>query len=151
MSRHRSHFSASLAGVVAMAACASANDPELLASVATYVAVSVDGDPLPVELPSVGGITHVFLQSSAVDFAVDETATRVEKLRTVNSATGKETTATTRMRYDVRVGADTVTLLPRCTVPQAACIAPTYLVRDGSRYTLTISYEPLRTMTLVKQ
>lgn len=154
----RSHLctaSTRLVALVALVAlisagCAEPNAPaHVIQSI--YVAESVNGEPLPVELV-VFGTTHRYLEATTIAFESGAEARRIQRIRSVDTASNGLTVVTTDTAYfDVTVSGDTTWLHARCMGPAATCIAPLALLRVGETFQVAISYDPLRTMTLVRQ
>ncbi len=116
-----------------------------------YVAQSVDGVPLPVEI-FVLGTTHQYLDATSIAFEAGAEARRIQKTRSIDTMSGGVPLVTTDTTYyDVTMGGDTTYLHARCSGPAMTCVAPLALVRVGETYESVISYTPLRTMTWVRE
>lgn len=131
------------------AACAEPNAPAH-AIQSLYVAQSVNGVSLPVELYTVGTVRR-FLDASSVAFETGNEARRIQTIRSVDaSQPSVPQLSTDTTFYDLAIRGDTAWLYARCYGPTATCVAPTMLLRDGDGYTQLISYDPLQVLRFVR-
>lgn len=134
---------------IATVGCAESSAPAHVVQ-SLYVAESVNGAALPVELLVIGTV-HRYLDASSIAFETGAQARQVQTIRSLDDANpGVPVLSTNTAYYDVTMSGDTTWLHARCTGPTASCVAPIALVRVGDTYQEVISYEPLRTMTLVR-
>ncbi len=132
------------------AGCAEPNAPAHVIE-SLYIAQSVNGAPLPVELYTIGTVRR-FLDGSSVAFETGNEARRIQTIRSVDaSQPSVPQLSTDTTFYDLAIRGDTAWLYTRCHGPTATCVAPAMLLRDGDGYTQLISYDPLQIVRYVKR
>ncbi len=150
MTRSRAGWFSAIGASLLALGCAEPNAPVHVIQ-SLYVAQSVNGVALPVELYTIGTVRR-FLDGSSVAFETGNEARRIQTIRSVDASqpSGPQLSTDTTF-YDLAIRGDTAWLYARCHGPTATCVAPAMLLRDGDAYTQLISYDPLQIVRYVKR